>query len=68
MSNSDTPVILYSRGDIIRVDGYSPITITQVIVSGRQIGYAGTYTANGNNIQMELSWIPQKLIKGIAVH
>ncbi len=67
MSNIDTPVILYSRGDIIRVDGYSPITITKVIVSGRQIGYAGTYTENGNNIQMELSWIPQGLIKGIVV-
>lgn len=65
MSNSDTPVILYSCGDIIRVDGYSPITITKVIVSGHQIGYAGIYTVQPNNIQMELSWIPQGLIKGL---
>ncbi len=65
---SNTQEILYKCGDIIRVDGYNPITITQVIVSGHQIGYAGSYTAHCNNIQMELSWIPQKLIKGIAVH
>ncbi len=64
MSNIDTPHVLYSQGDIIRVDGYNPITITQVIVSGSQIGYSGTYTEKGSTIQIKLNWIPQGRIKG----
>jgi hypothetical protein len=65
MSTINTPVVEYACGDIIHVEGYSPITITKVIVSGRQIGYTGIYTVQPNNIQMELSWIPHGLIKGL---
>jgi hypothetical protein len=59
-----TTTVKYGPGDVVRINGYAPITITQIISSSYPIGYAGTYvtTYQGEKIAMDMGWLPQGLI------